>query len=214
MHCKWLVLYRFDSLKGLGKPSKVFLFAVRCFGNDQSASDSPHKMTLTRLEFLLSLVSLANTRTILFPPHCGDNWWLGSDGRPVQNLHCGQLFQDPSSMQTTIIASPTSSSSPLTTDATQMCSEDEFLCGDGSTCFPFSKLCDEVDYRLSCKKDVCGRGNAPSYDNCCIELSRMYVCCLRYADWNCGIWLRLWWIIVAQRVLYLLLKWWILYFVR
>ena len=161
----------------------MFLFAVRCLGNDQSAPDSPpHKMTLTRLEFLLSLASLANTRTIIFPPHCADNWWLGSDGRPAQNLHCGQLFQDPSSTPTTIIASPTSSSSPFTTDATPICSEDEFLCGDGSTCLPFSKLCDEVDYCLSFKKDVCGRGNALSYDNFYIELSHLYVCRLRYPD--------------------------------
>ena len=135
----WLVttrqlLYRFDSVKVLGKPSKVFLLAVWCFGRDQSAPDSLYKMTLSSLVLLLSLASLANASPVIFPPpHCGHHWWLDSDGQPTQNLHCGQLFSDPSS------TTPSPS-----IEANQRCSEEEFLCGDGSTCLPFSRLCDEV----------------------------------------------------------------------
>ena len=134
----WLVttrqlLYRFDSVKVLGKPSKVFLLAVRCFGSDQSAPDSLYKMTLSSLVLSLSLASLVNASPVIFP-HCGHHWWLDSDGQPTQNLHCGQLFSNPSS----------TTPSP-TIDANQRCSEEEFLCGDGSTCLPFSRLCDEVN---------------------------------------------------------------------
>ena len=143
-------------MTGLGKPSNAFLLALECFNSDQSAPDAPYKMTLARLELLLSLVSLANASPVMFPPDCGHQWWLGSDGQPSQNLHCGQLFSDPSST-TTMPPSLISSNSPPTIDATQRCSEDQFLCGDGSTCLPFSRLCDEVDNCFSYNEDVLGR---------------------------------------------------------
>ena len=105
-----------------------------CSGSDQSAPHSPYKMTLTRLLLCFSLASLAKASPVVVPPpDCQHHWWLGSDGQPTQNLHCGQLFSGPS----TTTLSPTK-------EANQRCSEDEFLCGDGSTCLPFSRLCDEV----------------------------------------------------------------------
>ena len=152
-----LLLYCLDPPAGLriGEAQlTVPVCSFGCFGSDQSASYPPEKMTLTRVEFLLSLAHLSNAIPVMFPSNCGHHWWLGSDGQPTQNLHCGQLFPDQSSTTsspTAAITSPTTSSSPFV--ATGKCTEDEFLCGDGSTCLPFSKLCDEVKYCSSCSSN-------------------------------------------------------------
>ena len=100
-------------------------------------------------EIILLSACLANTVShaspVMFSSDCGEHWWLDDDGRPKQNLHCGQLFPDPSSTTpTTTMSAATSSSPSSTSDLSQPCTDYEFLCGDGYTCLSLSKLCDGV----------------------------------------------------------------------
>ena len=100
-----------------------------------------------------SLVNIASHASpVMFSPDCGQYWWLDDNGQPKQNLHCGQLFPDPSSTSPpTTMSSATSSSPSSTSDLSQPCSNYEFLCGDGYTCLSLSKLCDGVSISFEWK---------------------------------------------------------------